>query len=86
MCHISIVGNNDTEDLKGGTGDINKHWEIIKFTTTTAMEKSGLQNQRKRRRLKIWNEAFEEAIRSKKETYLRFVGEKRKTILNTKIK
>jgi hypothetical protein len=44
----------------------------------TAKEASGLQIKRKPRRLKIWNETLEEAIKSKKETYLRWLSGKKR--------
>jgi hypothetical protein len=64
--------------IKGRTGDINQDCTSLKtIISKTAKEVSGLQSKRKPRRLKIWNETLEEAIKSKKETYLRWLSGKK---------
>jgi hypothetical protein len=65
--------------IKGRTGDINQDWTSLEtLITKTTEEVLGPQSKRKPIRLKIWNETLEEAIKSKKETYLRWQSGKKK--------
>jgi hypothetical protein len=64
--------------IKGRMGDINQDWASLKtLITKTAKEVLRLQSKRKPRRLKIWNEMLEEAVKSKKETYLTWLSGKK---------